>query len=202
MIATISRPAPRRASDEAGFTLVELMVTLSIMGVVMTVFLGLLASVQTSLVRETNRSSTMDQARLALEALDRDIRSGNFMCVESSGGTLKVYTQSNGSLHWIKYWVASDHSLRRQQYISGAGYQPAVSVANPLGGRVVATGIISPSPFQLSSGVYGSRLVTINLSVKAPAEAGSNDSTSQGVPAISSSIAIRNYDSAISSCQS
>jgi prepilin-type N-terminal cleavage/methylation domain-containing protein len=195
------RPPLVRLTEDGGFSLVELMVVLAVMGIVMTVFLGLLASVQRSMVRETNRSTTMDQARLAMEAIDRDVRSGNVLCVQSSGSVLKVYTQSNGTAstpaRWIKYsWAPSQPNspypdqrlptLRRQQYLSGA-WQPTGL------GRTVASGLLSSAPFQLDPAlVYGSRVVNVTLLVQPP---DSNDSTSSNVQLVSS-IAIRNQSSA------
>jgi len=60
-------------------TLTELMVTISLLTIVMTVFLGALVSVQRSLTKENDRSQSNDQARLALEELDREIRSGDVL---------------------------------------------------------------------------------------------------------------------------
>jgi type II secretory pathway pseudopilin PulG len=60
-------------------TLVELLVVISLFGVVTSLFLGVLVSVQNALGRQADRSSSNDQARLAVEELDREIRSGNVL---------------------------------------------------------------------------------------------------------------------------
>jgi len=55
------------------------MVAISLLSVVLSIFFGLLVSVQRGLVNETDRSQSNDQARLAVEELDREIRSGNVL---------------------------------------------------------------------------------------------------------------------------
>lgn len=85
--------------NESGLTLVELMVTTMILGIVMLVFYSVLASVQASTVRQDNLSRTNDQARLAVEQLDREIRSGNVLYDPATETpayyTLRIYTQAN-----------------------------------------------------------------------------------------------------------
>src|SRR5712691_4509432 len=72
-----TRPLPvadgRRQRDESGMTLVELMVSTAMLGVVLSIFFGVLVSVQTGLVRQTDRSRSNDQARLAVEEIDREV---------------------------------------------------------------------------------------------------------------------------------
>lgn len=109
----------RRLKSEAGFTLVEMLIAMSLLTVVMVVFLGALFTSQTTVARSTARSTSNDQARLALQELDKEIRSGNVLydpanCppppVNPSGGptcyvsegitqnmSLLVYTQTNAN---------------------------------------------------------------------------------------------------------
>jgi len=88
-------------------TLVELVVTTAILGVVLTAVMSLLFTVQTAFTRQSNRSETNDQIRLAVEQLDREIRSGNLLYDPSTendaangiypGMALRVYTQNNAT---------------------------------------------------------------------------------------------------------
>ncbi len=88
-------------------TLVELVVTTAILGVVLTAVMSLLFTVQTAFTRQSNRSETNDQVRLAIEQLDREIRSGNLLYDPSTendspngifpGMALRVYTQNNAT---------------------------------------------------------------------------------------------------------
>jgi hypothetical protein len=97
----------RKERDERGITLVELIITISLLSVVMVMLLTVMTSVQSNLVRQTSRSSSNDQARLAVQELDREIRSGNVLydpSLESDashfifpGMSLRIYTQSNAT---------------------------------------------------------------------------------------------------------
>jgi type II secretory pathway pseudopilin PulG len=60
-------------------TMVELLVAMSLFSVVLAIIFGVLVSVQNGLARQADRSSSNDQARLAVEELDREIRSGNVL---------------------------------------------------------------------------------------------------------------------------
>ena len=88
-------------------TLLEMLITLSILSVVMAIFIPMLSSVQNAFQRQSDRSANNDQARLAVEEIDREIRSGNVLydpALENDptnsiypGMSLRVYTQTNAS---------------------------------------------------------------------------------------------------------
>jgi Tfp pilus assembly protein PilV len=69
----------KRASGQGGVSLVEVMVTVSLLTVVLSIFFGVLVSMQTTLTKQVDRSRSNDQARLAVEELDREIRSSNVL---------------------------------------------------------------------------------------------------------------------------
>jgi Tfp pilus assembly protein PilW len=95
-----------RAADERGFSLLEMTIVVGLLMVVLTIFLNILWSVQNGVTRQSERSTSNDQARLALEQLDRQIRSGDVIqdpgSVPSSlvgtdvaaGYMLVIYTQT------------------------------------------------------------------------------------------------------------
>jgi prepilin-type N-terminal cleavage/methylation domain-containing protein len=193
-----------RPTRESGFTLVELAVAMAVMGIVTSIFLGALASVQRSMVRESGRSATMDQARLAVEALDREIRSGRVLCESATGSnpyyTLSVYTRNAFSptittSRWVQYKVANQQ-LQRREYGS-TSWQPW---------RIVADGIVNVTPASTTTDVpfklntsssygagstLGSRVVDVTLVVNtAP-----SDTTASSVRLVSS-MTIRNQASA------
>jgi prepilin-type N-terminal cleavage/methylation domain-containing protein len=95
----------RRLRAEGGMTLIELAITMMILGIVMAIFIPVLISVQAGFQRQTDRSSSNDQARLAVEELDKEIRSGNVLydpALENDptvgvypGMSLRIYTQTN-----------------------------------------------------------------------------------------------------------
>ena len=73
----------------------------------MAIFIPMLSSVQDAFQRQSDRSANNDQARLAVEEIDREIRSGNVLydpALENDpsnsiypGMSLRVYTQTNAS---------------------------------------------------------------------------------------------------------
>lgn len=88
-------------------TLVELLVVISLLGVVVPMLMAFMISIQNTLVKETNRTQSNDQVRLAVESLDREIRSGNVLSPPQNendpthyifpGMSLRIYTQSNAT---------------------------------------------------------------------------------------------------------
>jgi prepilin-type N-terminal cleavage/methylation domain-containing protein len=86
----------RRGRDEAGMTMVELLVAVSLFSVVLTGILGVLVSVQNGLARQADRTTSNDQARLAVEELDREIRSGNVLYDPTLGYYCQITPQPTG----------------------------------------------------------------------------------------------------------
>ena len=87
-------------------TLVELMVAMAILSIVSLVFTSTLASVQRAVVEEDVRVRLNDQVRLAVQSIDRLVRSGNILYdpVDESGNDpydstatgymFRIYTQA------------------------------------------------------------------------------------------------------------
>src|SRR5947207_2383070 len=88
-------------------TIVELLVSMVVVAVVLTLVLVLLVGMEKIYNKESDRTLTNNQARLAVEELDREIRSGNVLydpSLESDpshdvypGMSLRIYTQSNAN---------------------------------------------------------------------------------------------------------
>jgi len=72
--------------DERGMTLVELIVAMSILAIAMVILLSALTTIQGATVREDVRSRTVDQSRLAMQTVDRQVRSGNPLYPPSGSG--------------------------------------------------------------------------------------------------------------------
>jgi len=179
------RAMARRLARESGQTIVELSVAMLIFGIIMAAFLGIMVWVQTALVRETTRSTSVDQVRLATEAIDREVRSGNILCEVSGYYGLSVYTQSNGTTRWVQYRVSSQN-LQRREYSAGAWTS----------WRTIASGIVNPTPVGMTTDVpfkldtstaAGGRVVDVVFLV----DSDTTDSASNTVR-VESSIAIRN----------
>jgi prepilin-type N-terminal cleavage/methylation domain-containing protein len=103
MASTVAR-LQRRLGSERGVSLVELVVAMAILSIVMVVFLSTLTTIQKASVNQDVRSRSIDQVRLAMQSIDRQVRSGNLLYNPSTaygspalptGYTLLIYTQAN-----------------------------------------------------------------------------------------------------------
>ncbi len=161
MIAALKRRLHTVVRDQRGMTLVELMVSVSLMIVVVTIFTTVLLSVQKGVIRQQARSEINDQARLALEQMDREIRSGNVLYDPASEPaatcagldcqptfSVRVYTQVNADTRQATYggdgqhcvqWVIDDQQLFRRAWEVGA-------TEDLNGWRMVAEGVVNREP--------------------------------------------------------
>lgn len=151
----IRRLVRRGENADGGWTLVELMVA-------MTIFLALIAIVTTVMVEVSyqtkdnlSRTRAVDNAELGLRQIDRQVRSGNVISdpasetVASSGVapyySLRVYTQTDGVYQCVQWRVtyAAGSSYGDLEYRS---WEPAwQSTGNVEDWRIVSRDIIKPS---------------------------------------------------------
>jgi prepilin-type N-terminal cleavage/methylation domain-containing protein len=154
--------AVHRLRDERGMTLVEMVVATVILGLVLLVFLSTFASIQRSTRRQEERSRNNDEARLAVEQLDREIRSGNVLydpaqenavggissCAGCQPGfTLRVYTQSNAPTRagfTCRLWRITD-----QQQLQTQSWPP-LHPEQATTWRTVATGVVNMTEGQMA----------------------------------------------------
>jgi type II secretory pathway pseudopilin PulG len=149
-------------------TLAELAVTMMILGIVLAIIFGILFSVQRTLGREQDRSTNNDQARLAVEELDREIRSGNLLydpqsavltqnpTGDPSGMQLVIYTQTNATTRnpgnrCVQWKVTNETSttpdqLQRRDWSS---VDPLNSVSS---WRVIAEDVVNNDPTKSGRG--------------------------------------------------
>jgi prepilin-type N-terminal cleavage/methylation domain-containing protein len=128
-VVTAFRRLRARTRGERGVTLVELMVGMAIMSIVLVVCSSLLSAVQTEVGAQTDRTTNNDQARLALEQIDRQVRSGNILYdpmtddpvkVGYAGGMyLRIYTQSNGVPFHCAEWRVRNNQLQERERAPG-----------------------------------------------------------------------------------
>jgi prepilin-type N-terminal cleavage/methylation domain-containing protein len=124
------RATTRRLRNEDGMTLVELLVAMAILSIVSLVFTTTLTSVNRAVVEEDIRIRLNDQVRLAVQSIDRLVRSGNILYdpVDESGNDpfdatatgymFRIYTQAEqtaGQDARCALWLVDDeeHLLYR-----------------------------------------------------------------------------------------
>jgi type II secretory pathway pseudopilin PulG len=112
----MSAPDTDTPDGDLGATLIELMVTMLVMGIVSVLVSGTLISAFNSTNRMQRTTAAVDDARLVSASLDRELRSA--LCISmpaenQSGNTLTFVTLSNGVETSLSY-VVSAGSLTRQ----------------------------------------------------------------------------------------
>jgi prepilin-type N-terminal cleavage/methylation domain-containing protein len=182
----------RALHSERGMTLLETLISTALLGIVVTIFLNVLVTVQSGLGRQTDRSQDNDQARLAVENLDREIRSGNLLydpALEddtapagsdiAEGMSLRIYTQSNANTRdpgnrCVQWRITSGDQLQRRDWSINWQTDGIVS-----GWRVVAENVVNrslspPVPaFALDADPEkGGRIVVITVVTNTNAESG------------------------------
>jgi type II secretory pathway pseudopilin PulG len=144
--------ADRRCDPgERGSSMVEVLVVLVLLGVVAMLFLGGMTSMQGVVAGAADRSARNDEGRLALQQIDREIRSGNVFydpALESDPLTdvvpsmsLRVYTQSNATTRTpgsrCAQWRVSADRLQTREWA------PNDFAATVSAWRTVASGIVN-----------------------------------------------------------
>jgi prepilin-type N-terminal cleavage/methylation domain-containing protein len=149
----------RRLSRDDGFTLVELLVVLAMMSIVLPLIVSYLYTAQSTFEKDVSRSSSNDEVRLAIQTLDREVRSGNVVYdpqYESYAAgdvvaydSIRVYTQSNyptrGEARCVQWRITTGlvsgvagGELQRRDWSPHWESSPATLVGR---WRTVATGI-------------------------------------------------------------
>jgi prepilin-type N-terminal cleavage/methylation domain-containing protein len=120
----MERRSRSRRGDERGMTLVELCVAMAILSIVMLVMTTTLSSIQRAVVEEDVRIRLNDQARLAIQSIDRLVRSGNILydpvdetgndpySATATGYLFRIYTQAqqtSGQAARCALWLVNDN---------------------------------------------------------------------------------------------
>jgi len=154
------------AGAEDGMTVVEVAVTMAILSVVMVMVFSVLDVVQRGVVRAESRSASVDEARLAVRQIDRQIRSGNVLYTpESSGMALRVYTQANGAQKCVQ-WRIVGRQLQWRSWATTWVTDGNVSAWRVVADDVVNATVVPPVPmFSLdtSQPEFGQRVMKISI---------------------------------------
>lgn len=167
---------PRRTDE--GLTLVEVTVTMALLLLVMGLFLTAVTTMFKTVDTADRRSRSNDQARLAVEELDRQVRSGNVLYDPDAGGmSLRVYTQTNADTstpgNRCVQWRLDGNQLESRWWA------PTWTAGNPTPAwRTVADHVVNSASepiFNLNSQAsFGRRIVDIVLVVNQDPRAGSS----------------------------
>ncbi|MDQ3990768.1 MAG: hypothetical protein M3245_00455 [Actinomycetota bacterium] len=181
---------------EGGMSLAELMTTMMVMAIAVSATLSVLSSTQAAVGREQRRSRMNDQARLAVQQVDREVRSGSLIYDPALETVpfqrLRVLTQANATTRipptqCVQWELLPTGELRRRSWVPGA----APTVVSDW--RVVAEDIVNADPsvgeptFRLDPEVEGGRVLDVTLIVRS----GGPQGVSRDIR-VNTSIAIRN----------
>lgn len=177
-------------------TLVELMVVLSILSIVLVIFGTVLLGIQRAVNRQSDRSGSNDQARLAIEEMDKEIRSGNVLYDPSLTGpghpwsddapnqifpgmALLIYTQTNAVTrnpgNRCVQWRITGGQLQRRDWTTTWQTDGLVTTF-----RVVADHIVNQPPSTTAAFALdpdpnkGGRTIVVTFLVNQNAKSGQN----------------------------
>jgi prepilin-type N-terminal cleavage/methylation domain-containing protein len=139
-------PPRRQRRGEAGFTLVELMVTSAILLLIVTATMSVLVAGQRVTSFSTRRGQTLDDVRLAMDRLTKDLRQAtrfNTTFTASGSGSwtghdldFLTYTVASPNVPVrVRWWVAGT-TLRRQEGGTGAPTLTILEGVTPPGAGV------------------------------------------------------------------
>jgi prepilin-type N-terminal cleavage/methylation domain-containing protein len=126
--ATRTRRIPR-ADGEAGFTLVELVVTMAVMSLVVTSVMAVAFQTFQTTNTVTNRRDVLTDGRTAIDQMTKQIRQGESIEDGSDGSTLIVETYVDGEAATIVWRVtgsAAPYTLEVSRD-GGVNFAPLVS---------------------------------------------------------------------------
>lgn len=144
------RVLERLRAREEGFTLSELLVAMMVLSLALAMFFTTLASVQRSVAETDIRTRSNTQARLALQTLDHEVRSGNVLYDPATSDDpyfrFKIYTQANATTrqpspgYTCRLWRITAAGELQTRWWEPAQSDPNDSASN---WQTVATGIVN-----------------------------------------------------------
>lgn len=136
----------QRLHEQEGMTLVELVVAMGILSIAMVILLSTLTSIQKASVNEDVRSRTINQVRLAMQTIDRQVRSGNLLYPPNAAGyTFLIYTQAYSSQDDISRCAL--WTINSQNQLMYGYWKPNIT-PGALTWQVVADGIMNRAKSQ------------------------------------------------------
>jgi type II secretory pathway pseudopilin PulG len=143
-------PSPRISAAESGFSLIELVLTVTLLMFVMGSLLTIFESVQRSAAFTENRSETLDSMRLSLDQMTKEIRQATAVSPNSTSSRLEMDTYILGVTKQVVY-EASGTELTR-----------SVNDGTPV---VLQDHVTSTDVFTYTDSVFSVQVVGLTLSV-------------------------------------
>ena len=187
-----------RREDQSGFTLIEMMITMIVFGIAMTVVTKAVGKVEHFAGDAQGSASANGEVRLALADIDRQVRSGNVLyspanetqpssCTASgtdAGSCMRVYTQANGLQRCVQWQVLKDPSNPSTAIIRSRSWSPTWQTDGVYTAWATkARGLLltpSVAPFTLQGAVTSSssRYLSVRFEAKDPRRPGATVLTS------------------------
>jgi prepilin-type N-terminal cleavage/methylation domain-containing protein len=143
MTICTTKPEPGRQPGAGGFTLVELMIAMSLAGLVLAAVLGTYLQLIRSGLQLSRHAEMESQARIALETLGNDLRNSKSLIWHSDTDITLTVVASDGSTSEVTYaWTPGSQSLFSV---------PGGSSASNTGRRYLATKV--PQSFNGNAGL-------------------------------------------------
>jgi prepilin-type N-terminal cleavage/methylation domain-containing protein len=178
---------------EGGFTLIELLITMIVFGLAMTLVTKAVSKVERYANQAQGSADANGEVRLALDDIDRQVRSGNVLyspanettpssCTATgtdAGTCMRVYTQANGMQRCVQWQVLADAAHPGTSLIRSRSWSPTWQTdGSYTTWATKARGLVptpSVQPFTLQGAVTSSssRYLSVRFEAKDPRRPGS-----------------------------
>jgi prepilin-type N-terminal cleavage/methylation domain-containing protein len=176
----------RRSSGDAGFTLAEMLVSMIVLSIALTVAFGAVIIVMQKSNDAQQSANAAAELRIGLAQIDRQVRSGNVLFSPSdeddwvtscqdlggnAGTCMRIFTQSNGDQKCVQWQVVDDGSGAGTMVLRSRSWETDWKT----GGTVGAWGVVArdlvldgTAPFTLmgASTPYNERMLQVHLAVQ------------------------------------
>jgi prepilin-type N-terminal cleavage/methylation domain-containing protein len=131
------KPLRSRAEADDGFSLIELLIVMTIFSLVLGIVFSAIITIQRYTSDVASTADAASEVRIALAEIDRQVRSGNVLyspageqaqlasCASNSmdaGSCMRVYTQANGSDRCVQWQVLADPSRPGTSLLRSRGW--------------------------------------------------------------------------------
>jgi prepilin-type N-terminal cleavage/methylation domain-containing protein len=180
------------SDQESGFTLIELLITMMVFGVAMSLVTKAVSKVEHFASDAQGSADANGEVRLALDDIDRQVRSGNVLyspanettpssCTASgtdAGSCMRVYTQANGAQRCVQWQLIADPTSASTSILRSRSWSPAWQTdGSYTAWATKARGLLrtpSVAPFTLQGAVTSSssRYLSVRFEAKDPRRPG------------------------------